>query len=374
MNRRQTIAVAAVFLIGVLLFALAAITGPAVAHAADPNPNCSLVVPEHPASARGLATPYKLKATDREAGPCSELNVDQAAFVEAAILDPASGHVSVYHPLVVDRGTHPAVRPVPVHLPRHAVVGIWFGSNGDTLKLTGEGAGDCVNGRGHSLFGQYAYCNAPAFFRAANRAVQAGTLVPPPLGVGRDHLPCPTVRDFSVVDQDQSDNVATVYRIVGGRLAQDTAATRAGTKLANGSDERLLAEFIDPALGCSPWKAPDVTDGGALVSSLALNELHAALTQAAPQALVPLSDPMVLVGGHQSVRKTNLYRAGVDQPRLPAGQSPADYCSHLVSAYTARMVVDRPLFAASAGPTGDLAGFLDARLANSITELGCPTP
>jgi hypothetical protein len=32
-----------------------------------------------------------------------------------------------------------------------------------------------------------------------------------PGGKARDGLPCPTVRDFAVVDQDQSDNVNTHY-------------------------------------------------------------------------------------------------------------------------------------------------------------------
>src|SRR5205823_13290258 len=66
---------------------------------------CTPVVPADPLSAKGLATPYEL------AGPCHETNPDTAAFVQATILDPATGAVSVYDPLVVDRGKRPAVAP-----------------------------------------------------------------------------------------------------------------------------------------------------------------------------------------------------------------------------------------------------------------------
>src|SRR5207253_5141561 len=58
------------------------------------------------------------------------------------------------------------------------------------------GAGHCVNGIAGSIFGQFSYCNAPAFFQAANQAIQAGKLVPPPLGKARDGLACPTVREI----------------------------------------------------------------------------------------------------------------------------------------------------------------------------------
>src|SRR5436309_9266757 len=58
---------------------------------ADPNPNCTLVVPANPLTAEGLVTPYQLVATDRKAGDCHESNDGQSAFVEATIIDPATG-------------------------------------------------------------------------------------------------------------------------------------------------------------------------------------------------------------------------------------------------------------------------------------------
>jgi hypothetical protein len=339
------------------------------------NASCSLSVPADPTSATGLATPYRLTATDRQAGPCHEANADQSAFVEAAVLNLDSGAVGIYHPLVVDSGSTPAFAPVPISLPLHNVVGIWFGFNGDTLKLTGPGATTCVNGLGGSLFGQFAYCNALAFFAEANTAIRSGKLVVPPLGSGTDGLPCPTTRDFSVVDQDQSDNLATSYRVVRGRMAQDIRAAGAGTKLSNGSDEGLLAKAIDPALGCTPWTAPDLTTGSAtVVPALALNELSAAARQAAPMALVPTSDPMVLVRGHTSVAKTNLYRAGVDMPAVTAAQTSQAYCTSLEQTAPQRLagalgqLKGAP---APAGNPGTLYAFLHSRYRSTLQLLGC---
>src|SRR5579871_2547500 len=72
------------------------------------NPNCSLIVPPNPLSAQGLATPYELMATDPAKGPCNEGNAAQAAFVQGAVIDPVTGTISIYNPLVIDQGTKPA--------------------------------------------------------------------------------------------------------------------------------------------------------------------------------------------------------------------------------------------------------------------------
>ena len=88
--------------------------------AAAVNMNCTLVVPANPLSAPGLATPYQLTATNPADGPCNEANANQSAFVQAAVIDPATGQISVYNPLVVTQGTTPAVAPVVPKLPRNA--------------------------------------------------------------------------------------------------------------------------------------------------------------------------------------------------------------------------------------------------------------
>src|SRR5205814_10377828 len=60
------------------------------------NTDCTLIVPAHPLTAQGLATPYQLIATDPHNGPCNESNKLQAAFVQGAIIDPVTGVISIY--------------------------------------------------------------------------------------------------------------------------------------------------------------------------------------------------------------------------------------------------------------------------------------
>ncbi|WP_218206160.1 hypothetical protein [Kitasatospora aureofaciens] len=358
---------------------------------AQPNMNCTLKVPANPLTAKGLATPYVLSATNAAQGACHEANANQSAFVQATVVDPATGAVSVYNPLVVDKGTKPAAAPVVPALPAGAVVGIWFGFTGNVLTMAGQtAAGKCVGGTpGGQPFGQFAYCNAPAFFTAANAADKAGKLKIPALGTAKDGKPCPTTRDYGVVDQDQSDNVTSEYLATAkGTTAQKTkknsAALSGGMKmmqptaLLNGSDNLLLDNFIDPALGCTPWTAPDLADPGSNVTSLALNELQAAKFQAAPIALVPLSDPMVQESGKQNPAKVDLYRAGVDQPPLGAAANgdSAAYCTGMTTAGAQRIALDRQFTTAAASLQAgqNLFDFLSQRYTTSLTSLGCQQP
>ncbi len=332
-------------------------------------PDCTLTVPADPTSAQGLATPYLLKS---DGTTCTEGSPDTSAFVEATIVDPATGALSVYRPLVIDDGSTPLADPIVPTLPAGAVVGIWFGFQGDTMKLTGPGAHECVNGLGASLFGQVAYCNAREFFDATR-----GVVHPPALGTALDGLPCPTTRDFSVVDQDQSDNVSTQYIVTSAGVGPSTVATRAlpgAEPLKNGSDEGLLDRAIHPALGCATWTAPNLGDpGGPSVPSLALNEMQAAAFQAAPIALVPRTDPMVLVNGHESQAKTVLYRLGVDQTPAGIRADTASYCSNLTTVGRPRIELDKSFTSAAPSPAGvgSLYDFLVARWEASVAILGC---
>jgi hypothetical protein len=196
----------------------------------------------------------------------------------------------------------------------------------------------------------------------------------------------PTVRDFSVVDPDQSDNVTSTYRITqDGKLAQDTAATAAqfpdSSVLKNGSDNRLVAVALDAALGCTPWKAPDLADPGQMVTAQPLDELQAAMYQAAPVALVPSGDPMVLYNGHPNLLKQNLYRVGVDQPWVRSTtQATAEnraYCENLMKIAPERIQSDRVWTESAAAPDSGVANslytFLAARLSVTIgpDELNC---
>jgi hypothetical protein len=364
-------------------------------HAAqEDNPDCSLIIPNNPLTAQGLATPYQLAATNPKQGACHEVNVNQSAFVQAAIIDPATGQISIYAPLVVDQGTKPAVQPVVPKLPRNAVVGIWFGYNANNLTLVkshrarhrhfnirGGGSGNCVNGVNGTVFGQFAYCNAPAFFQAANAAIKAGKLTVPPLGTANDGKACPTSRDFFVVDMDQSDNVQTQYLVTAnGQTAQFSAANQAKLNnpnvISNPSDNALLTRFLDPALGCKSWQAPDLTDNNNLVSALPLDELQAAAHQAAPVALIPAGDPMVLNNGKLDLRKTNTYRAGVDQPmaRNLGEADTATYCTNLINVGMPRLQANMQAFQNQPSPdpaaANNLFTFLASRLASTLSADG----
>jgi hypothetical protein len=270
------------------------------------------------------------------------------------VIDPATGTISIYNPLVIDQGTQPAAQPVVPQLPARGIVALWFGFNGNNLTLQGTHGslrkGRCVNGVNGSIFGQFAYCNARAFFRAANQTIRAGLLKPPALGMANDGQPCPSVRDFGVVDMDQSDNVLTTYLVTAnGQTAQATTANAAALQnaqtQANGSDNRLLAVFMDAALGCTPLMAPDLADPGHMLPALPLNELQAAAQQAAPIALVPAGDPMVLTNNQPDLNKVNAYRRGVDQ--MPAqnmdAASTTTYCTNLLAIGPARIQLDQQL-------------------------------
>src|ERR1700689_3312518 len=105
------------------------------------NVNCDIIVPANPLSGRGLATPYQLTGPDgmtpAESGCRMSNAVKLGAFVQATILDPATGALSVYDPLVVTQGTRPAVRPSVPTIPANAVVTIDLGVNGKGLFQVG---------------------------------------------------------------------------------------------------------------------------------------------------------------------------------------------------------------------------------------------
>src|SRR5580698_10025350 len=74
------------------------------------NVNCDIIVPANPLTAKGRQTPAQ--------SGCEMANaVNLGAFVQATILDPATGALSVYDPLVVTQGTRPAVRPSVPRIP-----------------------------------------------------------------------------------------------------------------------------------------------------------------------------------------------------------------------------------------------------------------
>lgn len=345
--------------------------------------NCTLLVPANPLTAQGLATPYQL------GDGCTMANAGEQAFVDATILAP-NGQLTTYNPLVVTRGTQPLVTPVAPTVPAGSQVIIETGFNGNNLVLTGFGAqqGNCIDAFGNSIIAQTAACNAAAFFQAANQQIAAGTLTVPAVGTASDGQSCQITRSFSMIDQDQSDNTEASYLVNGqGRTAQNTAANAAALQGAapagNGSDDGLLAKFLDPALGCTPFKAPDTTAPSGSQGSQALNELSARQNPQAAQngvlALLPPNDPQLLVGGNMSVGKVNVYRGLTDQPLLPnftnAMQVAATYCQNMVNIQPGRNNLDMATEANFTTPVpavgNNLATFMGNRLFMSFTNLGC---
>jgi hypothetical protein len=366
---------------------------------------CDIIVPAHPLTAKGLATPYQLTGPaggSAAATGCQMSNsVNLGAFVQATILDTQTGKLYVYNPLVITAGTSPAVKPVVPKLPKHAVVTIDFGFNGTFLLQKGAtpGAlseGQCTDGTPGSPFGQVSFCNGINFFNAAFQLERAGRLSIPSAGTARNIVPsggalgtgrqCPTVRNFDMVDQDQSDNVTSKYLFdpATGQTAQDNAANAArmpGAKvLVNGSDNALIDNFLDPALGCTPLMAPDLGNHGMMATSQALDELLAAGNQPTRAALVPENDPMVLDnGGNFDMAKTDLYRAEIGQAPVDSqtntSSSPQMYCQNMVNIQTAFIAANQKVFAAWPSPVptvGDtLYTFLANRLASSFDNLNC---
>jgi hypothetical protein len=419
-NRAARIAVpvtAAVTLsLGVGIFVAASSGGPAKVHQAAAstsqgvsssavNTDCDIIVPAHPLTAKGLATPYQLTGpagTSPADSGCQMINsVNLGAFVQATILNPATGALSVYDPLVITKGTRPAVAPVVPKLPAHAVVTIDIGFNGATLRQVGAtpGAlrqGKCTDGEPGSPFGQVSFCNGPAFFKAAFAAERVGRLVIPSVGISRKMVAtagalgtgraCPTVRNFDMVDQDPSDNVTTTYLLnpATGRTAQYNAANkeriRGAKQLVNGSDNALIDDFLDPALGCAPLEAPDLGNHGVMTTSQALDELLAARNEPKNAALIPENDGMVADNaGAIDLAKTNLYRSEIGQPlvssRTQASSSPQMFCQNLINIQTPFIAANEKLLAAAPSPVptvGDtLYTFLANRLAGSFDELNC---
>jgi hypothetical protein len=366
---------------------------------------CDIIVPAHPLTAQGLATPYQLTGAaggSPAATGCQMSNsLNLGAFVQATILDTQTGALYVYNPLVITAGTTPAVKPVVPKLPKHAVVTIDLGFNGTFLLQRGAtpdalAQGNCTDGMPGSPFGQVSFCNGVNFFNAALRLERDGRLHVPSAGLSRNMVPsagslgtgraCPTTRNFDMIDQDPSDNVTTKYLFdpATGQTAQDNTANAArmpgARTLVNGSDNALIDDFLDPALGCTPLMAPDLGNHGAMSTSQALDELLAARNQPADAALVPENDEMVLgLGGSLDAAKTDLYRAEIGQApvdsQTDASSSPQMFCQNMVNIQTPFIAANEKIFSAWPSPVptvGDnLYTFLANRLASSFDNLNC---
>lgn len=348
--------------------------------------DCTMVLPQFPLSYNGLITPYILKG-------CMQENPATTSFVEATIFNPENGHLSVYHPLVINDGSVPLVQPTPFTLPNNAIISLSFGTNANTLRLTPPTsvlAGRCVNGISiNDIFGQFSYCNSDALFDSVNDWIKSGKeLTPPipPLGIANDGLECLTTRHFMLVDQDPSDNLVTTYLLdpITMKVSQDTITNRqiypAAIILKNGSDNRLLT-LLNLAMGCKGYVAPLLSDpSGEMSSSMVLNELHAAARQQAPMVSLPSRDPMTrIVSGTNtipSLLKNNLYRKGINQRQITTLQE-ADttpFCGYLGNTIT-RLQANKASFTTQQSPdlnaASNLFTFLATRFSQTYVNLKC---
>jgi hypothetical protein len=369
------------------------------------NVNCDIIVPANPLSARGLATPYQLTGTDgmtpAESGCRMSNAVKLGAFVQATILDPATGALSVYDPLVVTEGTRPAVVPRVPAIPANAVVTIDFGFNGENLFQVGAtpttlADADCVNGQAGPTFGQVSFCNGINFFDAVRKDEREGLLKVPSPGTSDKIIPsggdkgtgqeCPVTRNFEVAGQDSSDNVTAEYLLnpLTGQTAQETtsnAGNMAGpTLLHSGADNTMLDRFLDPVLGCTPFQAPELDNNDVPASSPALDEILSGAYQPMITALVPESAEIVLNGdGEFDAAKTDMYRAELGQAPISnqndKTSDPQMYCQNIVDIQTPFLAANRTLLGTGQSPVtavGDnLLAFMADELNKTFTSLAC---
>ncbi|KAI8616977.1 hypothetical protein BC830DRAFT_1227921 [Chytriomyces sp. MP71] len=345
---------------------------------------CLVSLPPNALTATGLSTPWTVTGCDQTVNP---------TFAECVIVDAMTGTLSVYSPLLVNKGAVVGVNflaPTVPTLPTNSVVGCWFGTNGATTTLTDNNNGadvkaaNCIGVLGQMQFGQFAACNAVNFFTTANQVAMV-----PPLATGLNGLPCYTTRSFQIIDMDPSDNVVTAYTMAGAVIAQKTAANIAKLQamtgatpadVTNGSDNLLLDAAYRPALGCQPFTAPNLADpAGPPVGALGLNELQAAVTQM-NQALIPPTDPFVvdLNNGALAVNlmKQNTYRVNVNQPPgMGTGVETMAFCQNMLDVTAMGYIMDIQFLIGKGTPDAangiDLFTFLGQRFQNSWKGLTC---
>jgi hypothetical protein len=205
----------------------------------------------------------------------------------------------------------------------------------------------------------------------------------PKLGTASDGQPCLTTRDWSLVDQEQSDNVNTEYIILeNGKTGQNSEANRKALNeqgilfkvLKSGFDNRLVP-IMDAALGCSTFEAPSLHDIGNTVPSLALNELFGNANQPQPQALVPDINPLTVRFGQSALTLELLdgYRAGVFQPSVSeSGTSGVDYCNNMDKFAPARYLSMQPIIDKVPSPdlkaADTLLNFLCSRFEKTFSD------
>ena len=251
--------------------------------------------------------------------------------------------------------------PTPPTIARGSQVILSVGYNGNALALVGRGArqGNCLDALGNSLVNQTPQCNAANFYRMANFEIARGLLKIPKAGIGKDGQACQTTRDFALIDQDQSDNAVASYLFNPntGQTAQATAANQANlakdTAETNGSDNGLLDKFVDPALGCAPFTAPNPTNPAGASASQALNELSARQNHKGMVALLPVNNPLWSAGSSASPRPTPTGSRPTSRCSpfsTNTARNAAQYCQDMINIAAPRLKLDVPMETGTASP------------------------
>jgi hypothetical protein len=340
--------------------------------------NCLLQVPDNPLTPQGLMTPYQLVGAG-----CNEATILMSRFVHAVILNTDNGGVSLYNPLVINAGSIPEVAPVPVSFtPNNHVVGIWMGSNSNTLVLSntvGITNGNCFSGTPNSPFGQFAFCNVQNFWKAMEMVRAQGLLAVPPIGIAPDGAPCPTVRDFFVVDMDPDDGVPTTYLITAnGNPIQKTLNNmklNIQAEIANDGDHHLVSGFVSPSTGCQQWLVQDLADPGVKRNALPMNELQALYYQPMPVEALPNTDPMTTTNNAPDIVKLNLYRKAVYQPQINnlVEADPAVFCRSYANITVPRLRSLSTMLKNTVSPMAgtNLFDFMKTRCSATYAALNC---
>jgi hypothetical protein len=324
-------------------------------------------------------TPYQLVGAG-----CNQVVIAMSRFVHAVILNTDNGAVALYNPLVITAGTTPEVAPVPVNFTaNNHVVGIWMGSNSNTLALSNQVGitnGNCAAGTPNSPFGQFAFCNVQAFWKAIEIVRAQGLLAVPPIGIAPDGLPCPTIRDYSVVDMDPDDGVPTTYLITAnGNPIQKTLNNmklNIQGEIANDGDHRLVSSFVSPATACPLWLISDLADPGVKRNALPMNVLQAIYYQPMPVESLPNNDPMATTNNQPDIAKLNLYRKGIYQPQINnlVEADPAVFCRNYVNVTVPRLRSLSAMLKNTVSPAGagmNLFDFMKTRCSTTYAAINC---
>jgi hypothetical protein len=303
------------------------------------------------------------------------------------VVNSVTGELFVYDPLVITQGATVVSQPAPVNFDMAtSVVGIWLGSNSNFLTLAnsvGITNGRCITGPNGSPFGQFAWCNADQFWITVNSLVAKGIIQLPGLGTAFDGLPCPTLRDFFIVDMDPDDGVQALYLLTTqNQVIQKTTANMKNfaiaSTLANDGDNRLISVFVNPAIGCQTLVLPNAADPGTFAPALPMNILHAMFFQQAPVSLTPNNDPMTTTNALPDLNKLNLYRLGVNQPQAQvlgaADNDPILFCRNYAAVAAQRFVslnANLKAFASPAPGFANLFAFMKNRAMTTYLNLNC---